>query len=65
MAQRSAAPQKVGKSFQTIQSEAQRPFASEVQAATRPRPYCHSTSSGSTCGVLSSTWLEGLAVVET
>src|SRR5712691_4784173 len=57
--------QKRPKSVQPTQSWDQRFLASEVQTTTRPRPYCHSANSGSTCEVASSTWLEGLGVVDT
>ena len=50
---------------QLSMSCAQRFLASEVQATTCPRPYCHSERTGSIWFEISNTWLVGFGVVET
>src|SRR5579862_176217 len=57
--------QKVANSGQPIQSVAHWPFVSDVQATTRPRPYCHSDRMGSPCAEARIGCAVGLGVVAT
>ena len=57
--------QKRAKSGHSIQRDDQRLVTSDVQAITRPRPYCHSDRIGSIWRETSRTLLCGLGVVAT
>src|SRR5581483_2636755 len=52
-------------SFHDSQLAVHRPSASLVQAATRPRPYCQTASTGSSRWLISTSCAVGLGVVAT
>src|SRR5207245_8590577 len=52
-------------SFHVSQLVVHSPRPSLVQAATRPRPYCQTASTGSSLWLMSTNWAVGLGVVAT